>query len=145
MYRGEENDYAPAAARSDNPEVRRFNTNEASLWLMKNEAGRCPMKRCFATQKFSPRNQKRFNSRYNFGYGILLYIRKMTCFRPLTAYFGGFEGVFSYINDKSAFACPGKTEVADFVRLRVQSFTELILKITLKYDIIYSLTEMTFS
>jgi hypothetical protein len=27
-------------------------------------------------------------------------------------------------NGKSAFACPTKTEVADFVRLRVQSFKE---------------------
>ena len=33
---------------------------------------------------------------------------------------------FSYINDKSAFACQSKTEVADFVRLRVQSFKESI-------------------
>ena len=54
----------------------------------------------------SPRNQKRFHSRYNFGYGILLYIRKMPIFRPLTALFGGSRGVFSYKIDKSALACP---------------------------------------
>ena len=64
------------------------------------------------------RNQKRFHSRYNFGYGILLYIRKMPRFRPLTAHFDGFEGVFSYINDKSAILCPDKAEVADFVSFK---------------------------
>ena len=42
----------------------------------------------------------------------------MPRFRPLTAHFGGFEGVFSYKTDKSAFACPGKTEVADFVSFK---------------------------
>ena len=42
----------------------------------------------------------------------------MPIFRPLTAHFGGFEGVFSYKTDKSAFACPGKTEVADFVSFK---------------------------
>ena len=68
--------------------------------------------------------QKQFHSRYNFGYGILLYMRKMPTFCPLTPLFGGFEGVFSYKTDKSAFACPDKTEVADFVRLRVKSFKE---------------------
>ena len=51
----------------------------------------------------------------------------MPIFRPFTAHFGVFEGVFSYKTDKSAFACPDKTEVADFVRLRFQSFKELIL------------------
>ena len=55
-----------------------------------------------------PRNQKRFHSRYNFGYGILLYIRKMPYFPPFTAHFCGLEGVFSFINDKSAILCPGK-------------------------------------
>ena len=75
-------------------------------------------------EKSHLRNQKRFHSRYNFGYGILLSIRKTPHFRPLTAHFGGFEGVFSYKTDKSAFACPDKTEVADFVCLRVQSFKE---------------------
>jgi hypothetical protein len=48
----------------------------------------------------------------------------MPHFCPFTAYFGGFEGDFSFINNKSAFACPAKTEVADFVRLRLQSFKE---------------------
>ena len=32
--------------------------------------------------------------RLGFGYGILLYIRKMPIFRPFTALFGGFKGVF---------------------------------------------------
>jgi hypothetical protein len=49
----------------------------------------------------------------------------MAHFCPFTAYFGGFEGIFSFITDKSAILCPAKTEVADFVRLRVQSFKEL--------------------
>ena len=75
-------------------------------------------------EKSHLRNQKRFHSRYIFGYGILLYMRKMPIFRPLTALFGGFEGIFSYKKDKSAILCPDKTEVADFVRLRVQSFNE---------------------
>ena len=65
-------------------------------------------------EKSHLRNQKRFHSRYNFGYGILLSIREMPYFCPFTAYFGGFEGVFSYVNDKSAILCPTKTEVADF-------------------------------
>ena len=64
------------------------------------------------------RNQKRFHSRYNFGYGILIYIRKTAHFRPFTAHFGGFEGIFSYISNKSAILCPGKTEVADFVSFK---------------------------
>ena len=64
------------------------------------------------------RNQKRFHSRYNFGYGILLYIREMPYFCPFTAHFGGFEGVFYFINNKSANLCPGKTEVADFVSFK---------------------------
>ena len=80
------------ARRAHNPEVRRF--------------------------KSPPRNQKRFHSRYNFGYGILLYIRKMLYFFPFTAHFCGFEGVFYFINDKSAILCPDKTEVADFVSFK---------------------------
>ena len=81
---------------------------------------------CFrvGNEKSHLRNPKRFHSRYNFGYGILLYIRKMLLFRPLTAHFSGFEGVFSIANDKSAILCPGMTEAADFVRLRVQSFND---------------------
>ena len=55
----------------------------------------------------------------------------MPLFCSKTALFGGFEGGFSYKTDKSALACPDKTEVADFVRLRVQSFKELIYKIML--------------
>ena len=49
---------------------------------------------------------------------------KHPVFFPFTAHFGGFDGVFSFINNKSAILCPAKTEVADFVRLRVQSFKE---------------------
>ena len=62
--------------------------------------------------------QKRFHSRYNFGYGILLYMLKMPYFCPFAAYFSGFEGVFSFVTDKSAIRCPGKTEVADFVSFK---------------------------
>ena len=60
-------------------------------------------------------SQKRFHSRLGFGYGILLSIRKMPHFRPLTAHFGGFEGVFPFRNTKSAILFPVGTEVADFV------------------------------
>jgi hypothetical protein len=42
----------------------------------------------------------------------------MPYFCPFTAYFGGFEGIFSYISDKSAILCPTKTEVADFVSFK---------------------------
>ena len=42
----------------------------------------------------------------------------MPIFCPVTAHFGGFEGIFSYINDKSAILCPAKTEVADFVSFK---------------------------
>jgi hypothetical protein len=45
-------------------------------------------------------------------------MRKMPYFCPLTAHFGGFEGVFSFINNKSAILCLGKTEVADFVSFK---------------------------
>ena len=53
----------------------------------------------------------------------------MPIFCPLTAHFGGYEGVFSYINDKSANLCPTKTEVADFVSFKgsiVQGIKNLI-------------------
>ena len=36
----------------------------------------------------------------------------------MTAHFVDFEGVFSFINNKSATLCPGKTEVADFVSFK---------------------------
>ena len=62
--------------------------------------------------------QKIFHSRYNFGYGILLYMRKMPLFHPKTAYFGGCKGVFSFVTDKSAILCPANTEVADFVSFK---------------------------
>ena len=62
--------------------------------------------------------KKRFHSRYNFGYGILLYMRKTAHFCSFTALFGGFEGVFYFINDESAILCLAKTEVADFVSFK---------------------------
>lgn len=48
----------------------------------------------------------------------------MPCFFPFTAHFGGFKGVFTHKNDTSTPSAPAKTEVADFVRLRVPSFKE---------------------
>jgi hypothetical protein len=42
----------------------------------------------------------------------------MPYFCPFTAHFGGFEGVFSYKNDKSAILCPDKTDMADFVSFK---------------------------
>ena len=45
-------------------------------------------------------------------------MRKMLYFCPFTAHFGGFQGVFSYISNKSAILCPAKTEVADFVSFK---------------------------
>ena len=70
-------------------------------------------------EKSPPRNQKRFHSRYNFGYGILLYIRKMPYFCPFTAHFGGFEGILSFINDKSANLCPTRQKRRILYRSRV--------------------------
>ena len=43
---------------------------------------------------------------------------KMPHFCPFTAHFGGFEGVFSCINEKSAILYPGKTRMADFVSFK---------------------------
>lgn len=74
--------------------------------------------------------QKRFHSRYNFGYGILLYMRKMPYFCPLTAHLGDSRGVFSFVIDKSAILCPVGTEVADFVSFKgsiVQGMNKLII------------------
>ena len=68
--------------------------------------------------KVPPPQPKRFHSRLGFGYGILLYIQKIAHFRPFTAHFGGFEGIFSYKTDKSAILCPTKTETADFVSFK---------------------------
>ena len=86
------------------------------------------------------RTQKRFHSRYNFGYGILLYIRETPYFRPKTAHFGGSRGIFPYKTDKSAILCPGKTEVADFVSFKgsiVQGINlQKILFVVEKCDII---------
>jgi hypothetical protein len=53
-----------------------------------------------------------------FDYGILLYIQKIPDFCYFIVRFGGFEGDFSYKNDKSAILCPTKTEVADFVSFK---------------------------
>ena len=43
---------------------------------------------------------------------------KTAHFCPLTAHFGGFQGFFSFVTDKSAILCPGKTEVAGFVSFK---------------------------
>jgi hypothetical protein len=51
----------------------------------------------------------------------------MPIFRPLTALFGGSRGVFSYKSDKSAFACPDKTETADFVSFKGSIVQGMIL------------------
>ena len=53
---------------------------------------------------------------------------KCLYFRPLTAHFGGFEGIFSYKTDKSAILCPGKTEVADFVSFKGSIVQGMIFK-----------------
>ena len=58
----------------------------------------------------------------------------MPHFRPLTAIFGGFEGVFSYKTDKSAILCPGKTEVADFVSFKGSIVQGMILLDKLEFD-----------
>ena len=52
----------------------------------------------------------------------------MPHFCPFTALFGSFKGVFSFINNKSANLCPGKTEVADFVSFKGSIVQVLILK-----------------
>ena len=58
----------------------------------------------------------------------------MPIFRPLTAYFGGSRGFFSYINDKSAILCPVKTETADFVSFKGSIVQGLILLDKLEFD-----------
>jgi len=45
-------------------------------------------------------------------------MRKIAHFCPFTAHFGGFMGIFSYINDKFALPCPMGTEAADFVSFK---------------------------
>ena len=101
------------------------------------------------------RNQKRFHSRLGFGYGILLYIRKKPHFRPLTAHFGGSRGIFSYKIDKSALACPDKTEVADFVSFKgsiVQGmilldkleFVKYFLPDTIQYILVFRLVQVEY-
>ena len=74
--------------------------------------------------KTHPRNQKRFHSRYNFGYGILLYIRKMPIFRPLTAHFGGSRGVFLIKPIIRHSLPPVRQKWRILYRSRVQSFKE---------------------
>ena len=84
---------------------------------------------------FTALSQKRIHSRYNFGYGILLYIRKMPYFRPFIAHFGGFESVFSFVTDKSTILCLGKTETADFVSFKGSIVQEIkIYKKMLFYE-----------
>ena len=58
----------------------------------------------------------------------------MPCFCPFTAQFVGFEGVFSFINDKSAILCPGKTEAADFVSFK----GSIVQGINLQRNIVFS-------
>jgi hypothetical protein len=58
-------------------------------------------------------------------------MQKTAYFCPFTAHFGGFEGVFSYTNNKSAILCPGKTETADFCI--VQGFNRSRNEFTKKY------------
>jgi len=45
-------------------------------------------------------------------------MRKTAHFRPFTAHFGDFEGIFSFRNTKFAILCPVGTEVADFVSFK---------------------------
>ena len=54
-------------------------------------------------------------------------MRKTADFRPFTAHFGGFEGVFCFINDK-AILCPVKTEVVDFVSFKGSIVQEINLQ-----------------
>ena len=59
----------------------------------------------------------------------------MPIFRPLTAHFGGFKGIFSYKSDKSAILCPSKTETADFVSFKgsiVQGIKSILFGATLR-------------
>ena len=55
-------------------------------------------------------------------------MRKISHFRPFAAHFSGFEGVFPFVNDKSAILCPTKTEVADFVSFKGSIVQGLIFK-----------------
>ena len=47
---------------------------------------------------------------------------------PFNRSFRWFGGVFSYKTDKSAFACPAKTEVADFVSFKGLIVQRMIFK-----------------
>ena len=53
---------------------------------------------------------------------------KAAHFCPFTAHFGGFEGVFSFINDKSDILCSVGTEVADFVSFKGSIVQEINLQ-----------------
>ena len=88
--------------------------------------------------KSHPRNQKRFHSRYNFGYGILLYMRKTADFCPFIAHFSDFEGIFSFISTKSAILCPTKTEVADFVSFKGSIVQGLVLTDKMDFQISFT-------
>ena len=58
----------------------------------------------------------------------------MPYFRPLTAHFGGFEGVFSYKTDKSAILCCVTAKVADFVSFKGSIVQGMILLDKLEFD-----------
>ena len=126
LYHGRGRIFSPACPPSCHPERRKrhgaafLRSRNRQIKEHKERAGdrREATMIWWRAMKNPTRNQKRFHSRYNFGYGILLSIRKTPHFRPFTAYFGGFEGVFSYKTDKSAILCPGKTETADFVSFK---------------------------
>ena len=65
----------------------------------------------------------------------------MPRFCPLNAHLGGFEGIFSIINDKSAILCPTKTETADFVSFKGSIVQGMILlgKLEFVYKRIFAL------
>ena len=72
----------------------------------------------------------------------------MPYFCPLTAHFGGFEGVFSYINDKSAILCCVTAKVADFVSFKgsivqgIKSFQTEKDFTHLKNDLVWNIVVM---
>ena len=64
---------------------------------------------------------------------------KYLIFALFTAHFGGFEGAFCFIYDKSAILCLDKTETADFVSFKGSIVQGLVL--TDKMDFQISFTE----
>ena len=78
------------------------------------------------------RNQKRFHSRYNFGYGILLYIRKRL-FLPLKPLISVVPVAFFLIKTiNPPSSAPQRQKWRILYRSRVQSFIAWMLK---KFDI----------